>query len=59
MAHIVATYRDEWAATLDDPAKLRQFRSFVNTDAPDPSIVRVAERGQERPAYESELESVR
>jgi nitrite reductase (NADH) large subunit len=59
MAHIVATYQDEWATALQDPVKLRQFRAFVNTDASDPSIVRVAERGQERPAYEHELEAVR
>ena len=59
MAHIVATYQDEWATTLKDPQKLRQFRCFVNTDAPDPSIVRVAERGQERPAHDHEMETVR
>jgi nitrite reductase (NADH) large subunit len=51
MAHIVATYHDEWADTLADPQKLRQFRSFVNTDAPDPSIVMVRERAQIRPAF--------
>ena len=50
MAHVVDTYQCEWKAALDDPEKLRQFRAFVNSDAPDPSIVRVPEREQHRPA---------
>jgi nitrite reductase (NADH) large subunit len=50
MAHHVATYECEWQATLDDPARLRRFRTFVNDDRPDPSIVMVPERGQHRPA---------
>jgi nitrite reductase (NADH) large subunit len=50
MAHVIDTYECEWKATLSDPEKLRQFRPFVNTTAPDPSIVRVAERAQHRPA---------
>jgi nitrite reductase (NADH) large subunit len=54
MAHIVATYQDEWATALADPVQLRRFRSFINTDAPDASIVMVPERGQHRPAYRDE-----
>jgi nitrite reductase (NADH) large subunit len=50
MARHVAGYECEWRATLADPARLRRFRSFVNTDDPDPSIVFVTERGQPRPA---------
>jgi nitrite reductase (NADH) large subunit len=50
MAHVVDTYECEWKATLADPEKLRQFRPFVNTSTPDPSIVRVPERAQHRPA---------
>ncbi|MER6945385.1 nitrite reductase large subunit NirB [Nonomuraea sp. NPDC000554] len=47
----VATYADEWRATLDDPEKLGRFVSFVNApDVPDPSIVFDTERGQIRPA---------
>ncbi|WP_019930887.1 nitrite reductase large subunit NirB [Nocardia sp. BMG111209] len=39
MAQHVAGYRDEWAAVLDDPAKLSRFVSFVNApDEPDPTI---------------------
>jgi nitrite reductase (NADH) large subunit len=58
MAHVVATYRDEWAATLDDPEKLKRFRSFVNADAPDPSLVRMRERDQVRPATWAEKRAV-
>ncbi len=48
-------YEDEWAATLRDPARLRRFRSFVNApDTPDPSILRVRERDQTRPATPGE-----
>ncbi len=54
MEHQVATYACEWEATLKDPIKLQRFQHFVNTDAPDPSIVLVEERGQKRPAFEQE-----
>ena len=33
---------------------MRQFRAFVNSDAPDPSIMIVPERAQHRPATWSE-----
>ncbi|HET9442859.1 MAG TPA: nitrite reductase large subunit NirB, partial [Acidimicrobiales bacterium] len=35
MAHHVATYECEWKATIDDPEKMRRFRTFVNADEPD------------------------
>jgi nitrite reductase (NADH) large subunit len=50
MANVVATYRCEWAATLEDPTKLARFRTFVNSPEPDPSLVRVPQRAQHRPA---------
>ena len=51
MAAHVDNYEDEWAATLADPDRLRRFRSFVNEPTtPDPSVVRVTERDQRRPA---------
>ncbi|MFE6966582.1 nitrite reductase large subunit NirB [Agromyces sp. NPDC057679] len=51
----VEHYEDEWAATLADPERLRRFRSFVNApNTPDPSIARVAEREQFRPATAEE-----
>ncbi|MEE1753390.1 nitrite reductase large subunit NirB [Streptomyces sp. SP18CS02] len=50
MAAHVASYRDEWAETLEDPERLSRFVSFVNApDAPDPSVRFVAERGQIKP----------
>ncbi len=51
MARHVASYRDEWRATIEDPDKLRRFVPFVNApDTADPTVVRVTERGQPRPA---------
>jgi len=52
MARHVATYECEWAATLDDPARLERFVTFVNTPAPDPTITRVEIRGQKVPALQ-------
>jgi nitrite reductase (NADH) large subunit len=50
MALHVERYRDEWADTLADPARLRRFVSFVNApETPDPSIQWVPERGQIAP----------
>ncbi len=55
MAAHVASYRDEWAATLADPDKLAQFVSFVNApEAGDPDLSYVSERGQRRPATPAE-----
>jgi nitrite reductase (NADH) large subunit len=50
MARHVTSYRDEWRAVLDDPARLAQFASFVNAPgAPDPAIEFTVERGQRIP----------
>ncbi|MBI9115726.1 nitrite reductase large subunit NirB [Sanguibacter suaedae] len=57
MAAHVDSYQDEWAATLDDPEKLRRFGSFINApDVTDTSFAYVAERGQARPATPQERE---
>jgi nitrite reductase (NADH) large subunit len=56
MAHQVATYECEWKATLQDTQKLQRFNHFINADGPDPSLMRVEERGQARPPYEHERE---
>ncbi|MGW5683274.1 nitrite reductase large subunit NirB [Nonomuraea sp. NPDC003754] len=46
----VATYVDEWRATIEDPDKLSRFVSFVNAPGtPDPSIVFETERDQIKP----------
>jgi nitrite reductase (NADH) large subunit len=49
MAAHVARYRCEWAETLEDPERLRRFRTFINSDQLDPDVVMVEERGQPRP----------
>ena len=54
MEHLVNTYQCEWKTTVEDPQKVQRFQHFVNSDLPDPNIVRVEERGQTRPAYDSE-----
>jgi nitrite reductase (NADH) large subunit len=54
MQKLVDTYECEWKKAIDDPAILRRFRHFVNSDAPDPGVVFVAERGQTRPARPEE-----
>jgi nitrite reductase (NADH) large subunit len=54
MAHVVGSYRCEWKATLEDPAALRRFRTYVNSEAADPNVVFVSERGQARPATPAE-----
>jgi nitrite reductase (NADH) large subunit len=46
----VAGYRCEWRETVEDPARLARFRTFVNDDRPDPHVVMVPERAQVRPA---------
>jgi nitrite reductase (NADH) large subunit len=59
MARHVDSYQDEWAATLNDPEKLKQFVSFVNEpETPDPTLAYVEERGQKRPATAAEREAV-
>jgi nitrite reductase (NADH) large subunit len=51
MAHVVDTYQCEWKTTINDPEKLKRFRSFVNApEVPDENIVFVNERSQPRPA---------
>ncbi|HQQ74491.1 MAG TPA: nitrite reductase large subunit NirB, partial [Pseudomonadales bacterium] len=55
MAKITATYQCEWKTTINDPEKLKRFRSFVNEpETPDSNIVFVSERGQPRPATSAE-----
>ncbi|MEO0011661.1 MAG: hypothetical protein RLZZ535_50 [Cyanobacteriota bacterium] len=58
MQQLVDTYQCEWKTTLEDESKLQRFRHFVNSDRPDPTLAYVAERGQKRPATESEKASL-
>ena len=50
MQHVVGTYQCEWKSTIEDPEKLKRFRTFVNDDSSDPQIVMIQERSQPRPA---------
>ena len=54
MATHVETYACEWKETLADESRRARFRTFVNSDEPDPSLVFVPERGQIRPATTEE-----
>ena len=54
MQHVIGTYECEWKKAIDDPATLRRFRHFVNSETADPDIVLVEERGQRRPATAAE-----
>ena len=50
MKMLVDSYACEWKTTIEDPAKLKRFRHFVNSDEKDNTILFVRERGQKRPA---------
>ena len=54
MAKHVETYECEWKATIDDPERMKRFKTFVNSDRRDPNVVFVKERGQKRPANRDE-----
>ena len=36
---VVSSYACEWQQAIEDPATLRRFRHFINSDAPDANIV--------------------
>jgi nitrite reductase (NADH) large subunit len=54
MEYLVKTYQCEWKSTVENPEKMKRFRHFINSDRPDPGIVKVEEREQLRPAYAHE-----
>ena len=54
MAHVVGTYQCEWKTTIEDPEKLKRFRTFVNSSEEDNFQLFVEERGQWRPANAAE-----
>jgi nitrite reductase (NADH) large subunit len=49
MQHIVDTYKCEWAETLNDPAKLKMFNHYTNSEDSD-AFDYIEVRGQKRPA---------
>ena len=58
MALLLDTYQCEWKTTIEDPEKLKRFRQFVNSEKEDTHVVFVQERGQPRPAKETEREAL-
>jgi nitrite reductase (NADH) large subunit len=58
MQQLVNTYECEWKKAIHDPATLKLFRPFVNSDEPDENVVFVEERGQRRPATSRERETL-
>jgi nitrite reductase (NADH) large subunit len=50
----VSTYQCEWKTTIENDEKLKRFRQFVNSKEEDSNVVFVQERGQIRPANETE-----
>jgi len=58
MERVVGTYQCEWKTTIEDPDKLKRFRTFVNAKESDRNIIFVSERGQPRPATEVECNEI-
>jgi nitrite reductase (NADH) large subunit len=54
MARVIGNYACEWKVAVEDPATLKRFRTFVNSDEKDNNVVFVEERGQIRPANAEE-----
>jgi nitrite reductase (NADH) large subunit len=54
MARVIGNYACEWKVAVEDPATLKRFRTFVNSDEKDNNVVFVEERGQIRPASAEE-----
>jgi nitrite reductase (NADH) large subunit len=54
MARVIETYECEWKRAVEDPATLKRFRHFVNSDGGDDGVKFVRERGQKRPATRAE-----
>jgi nitrite reductase (NADH) large subunit len=59
MGRVIDTYECEWRKAIEDPATLKRFRHFVNSDRTDSNVVFVEERGQVRPATAVERQSRR
>jgi nitrite reductase (NADH) large subunit len=47
---LVDSYKCEWKEVVNDPAKRRLFKQFVNTDETEPTIEFVKQREQQRPS---------
>ena len=49
MQALVDTYQCEWKTTIEDPIKLKRFKSFINTKEADRQIAFTTNRGQIKP----------
>ena len=58
MARVIATYECEWKRAVEDPATLKRFRHFINSDAGDENVKFVREREQKRPATRAERKAL-
>ncbi|HEX5057364.1 MAG TPA: nitrite reductase large subunit NirB [Gammaproteobacteria bacterium] len=54
MHHVIGTYECEWKKTIEDPEQLKRFRTFINSEQQDGTVVFVEERSQIRPATREE-----
>jgi len=54
MQAVIDSYACEWKNAVEDPESLKRFRHFVNSDRGDSNVMFVRERGQIRPARETE-----
>jgi nitrite reductase (NADH) large subunit len=54
MDRVRANYACEWKVAIEDPATLKRFRTFVNSEETDRNVLFVEERGQIRPATPEE-----
>jgi len=59
MARVIDNYQCEWQQAITEPATLKRFRHFVNSDRGDDGVMFVEERGQVRPANDAERQSRR
>ena len=55
MQQVVDRYECEWANALNDPEKLKRFRTFVNDRRSDPDVHFIRERDQRRPLIATPL----
>ena len=58
MSKVVDTYECEWKKTIEDPERLKRFRTFVNSDKTDNNVIFVQERNQIRPATPEEKQQL-
>ena len=54
LTRVVGTYQCEWKTTVESPEKLKRFSHFINAAEEDNNLLYVRERGQRRPATDSE-----